>query len=939
MKKALLIFFILIINHSYNFAQNSGTIRGIVKDSTGQQVLRDASVMALNSKDSSVEVSSLSGAGGSFVLRNVPLTTVILQISFQGYAPYFKTITLSANKPSVNLDTIFMAVQAKDLGNVTVKQPPIAVKKDTVEFNAGSYSVKPNATAEDLLKKLPGVDVDNTGAIKAQGETVQRVLVDGKRFFGDDPKMATKNLPPDIIDKIQVFDDLSDQSKFTGFDDGNRVKTINITTKKNTRKGYFGKAVGGIGTDENYDESFNMHRFDGDQQISLLGQANDINKQNFTPQDILGGNTGGRRGGGPPRGGTAGVNATGITTTWAGGGNYKDTWGKNTDITASYFYNQLHTTNDQQSLTQNLLPGDSSTFNNQNNYSISRNRDHQINMNIESTLDTSNSIVFRPNIVFQNSSPNSSSTTLTTGGLGGKQINQSVSTGNSTNTGFNINNANFIFRHKFAKKSRTFSANINVSAGANNGIGYTYAVNNFYVPFVKTDTINQRYIDSSNNFTISPTLSYTEPIGKNQIIEINYNYSYSSNNSVNKTYNYDNNAHEFLQFDSLFSNSYKFTSHSNRLTLNYRMQKEKMRFSVGSGVQWLDQNSLNTTKSILVNTHFINVTPTANFMYSFSRTQNLRIFYMGRTGQPSVTQLQPLKTTSDSINFQIGNPDLKPQFTHSLRALYTSFDPTTQRVIFATINASATVNDIQSSITQNPNGGKTTTYANLNGTYNLSGYFNYGFALNKPKSNLNFTTNVNYSQSQTLVNNVSNFTYNTTLGQTIKWTTNLKKIFDMNFSSTTTYNIARYTLQANQNANFYTETLSAEITWYSKSGWIVASNFDYTYNGNRAAGYNTSVPLWSPSVAKQVFKNKSGEFRLSIFDLLNQNTNVTRNITANTIQDVRSNVLTRYVMLTFTYNLRNFAGQQQRMPGMFQGMFRGMGPGGFGGGMRNFRNE
>ncbi len=337
----------------------------------------------------------------------------------------------------------------------------------------------------------------------------------------------------------------------------------------------------------------------------------------------------------------------------------------------------------------------------------------------------------------------------------------------------------------------------------------------------------------------------------------------------------------------------------------------------------------------MVNTHFVNLTPTANFMYSFSRTRNLRIFYMGRTGQPSVNQLQPLKTTSDSINFQIGNPNLKPQFTHSIRALYTSFDPTTQRIIFATVNASTVTNDIQSSIIQNTNGGKTTTYANLGGTYNFSGYFNYGFPLSKPKSNLNFVTNINYNQSQTLVNNVSNFTYNTTLGQTIKWTSNLKKIFDMNFSSTTTYNITRYTLQANQNANFYTETLSAEITWYSKSGWIVASSFDYTYNGNRAAGYNTSVPLWSPSVGKQVFKNKSGEFRLSIFDLLNQNTNVARNITANTIQDVRSNVLTRYLMLTFTYNLRNFASQQQRMPGMF----RGMGPDGFGGGMRNFRNE
>jgi len=246
-----------------------------------------------------------------------------------------------------------------------------------------------------------------------------------------------------------------------------------------------------------------------------------------------------------------------------------------------------------------------------------------------------------------------------------------------------------------------------------------------------------------------------------------------------------------------------------------------------------------------------------------------------------------------------------------------------------TINASTIVNDIQSSIIQNPNGGKTTTSVNLNGTYNVSAYVNYGFPLRKPKSNLNFTSDINYGQAQTLVNNQSNYTRNTTLSQTVKWTTNLKNNFDMNFSSRTTYNIARNSLQPTLDANYYSETLSTEVTYYSNSGWIIASDFDYTYSGNHAAGYNTSIPLLNPSIAKQFLKNKAGEIRLSVFDLLNQNVSVTRTVTGNTIQDQRTNVLTRYAMLTFTYNLRQFAGKQQRMPNLLRGM---RGPGQNGGG-------
>ncbi|MDE3236608.1 MAG: TonB-dependent receptor family protein [Bacteroidota bacterium] len=934
MFKRLLALCIVVCTAGIATAQSSGSVKGRLVDTVAKQSMKDATIAVLDVADSSLEVSALSVDGGSFEVKNIALGTWLAKITFQGYEPVFKRFTISKNDPIVNMGTIFMKIAPNDLGTVTVTQSPIVIKKDTVEFNASMFKTKPNAVAEDLLKKLPGIDVDKSGGVKAQGETVQRILVNGKRFFGDDPKMATKNLPPDVIDKIQVFDDLSDQSKFTGFDDGNRVKTINITTKKDKQKGYFGKAVAGIGDNNNYDESFNLHRFNGSQQISILGQGNDINKQNFTPQDILGGGSrGGRGGGGFNVGG--GSTGSGITTTWAGGANYRDSWGKNktTDVTGSYFYNNQSTATDQDSYTQNILTSDSSTYNSSRQSSVTRNQNHRINLNIESRLDSMNSIVFRPNISIQNTSPSSSSSTVTTGGPNGIPIYTSVSNNYSNNSGFSINGANFQFRHRFNKRYRTLSLDMNFSGNKNDGDGYVYSVNTFYNPVSKLDTINQHYIDSSHSYTISPTLSYTEPIGKNQIIELNYNYTLSASTSINNSYQYDNIAHTFTKFDSLFSNSYKYNSQSNRVTLNYRLQGTKFDFSVGSGMQWSDITSDNTTKNVQVKQNFLNITPTAIFSYNYSRTKRLRIFYSGRTGQPSVSQLQPIKTTSDSINFTVGNPNLHPQFTHSLRVLYSSFDAATQRVIFATINASAITNDIQSSITQLPNGSKISTYENLSGTYSVSGYFNYGFPLKKPKSNLNFTTNLGYNQSQTLVNLASNFTRNTTLGETIKWTTNLKDNFDMNFSSSTTYNIARYTLQPKQNIDYLSQTFSAEFTYYTHSGWIVATDFDYTYYGNRAPGYNSSVPLLNPSIAKQFLKNKAGELRLTCFDLLNQNVSVTRNITSNTVQDVRTNVLTRYVMLTFTYNLRNFFGQQQRMPGMFQ-MFRGMRPpggGGFGG--------
>jgi uncharacterized membrane protein YgcG len=942
-------------------AQNTATVKGKLTDSASKQSLKDATITILEAGDSTLEVFGLAKADGSFSISNISFGDKLLQIRFQGYEPISRKINFSKAKTEVDLGTIYLKQASNDLGNVTVTQSVVQMKKDTIEFAASGFKTKPNAVAEDLLKKIPGMEVGKDGTVKSGGENVQRILVNGKRFFGDDPKLATRNLPPDVIDKIQVFDDMSDQSKFSGFDDGNRVKTINITTKKDVRKGYFGRAVLGVGSEGRYEESANFTQMNGDRQISLTGQANNVNKQSFTGSDIFsGGNRGGGglnmitigggRGGAANFGGGGGSGGgSGITTTLAGGINYRDVWGKNTDAYGSYFYSKPRTVVEQKSYVENTVTPDSLTANDQLSSSITQNESHRINFNMESRFDSMNSLIFRPNVTIQNSSPSSASSTITTGVVpekgGSSLIYESSNINSRRSSGYSINGANTQFRHRFAKRGRTLSVDLNFSASRNQGEGFSYSINSFYQPTVSRDTINQFFVDSSRSFTINPSVSYTEPIGKNQVIELRYTFNHTDNSSINNTYRYDNVSGKFSRFDSLFSNSYEYTSTSSNANLSYRIQGTKFNLNVGSGLQFMSILSNNTTKNVIVDRDFVNFTPTANFTYNFTRTKSLRAFYNGRTGQPSTAQLQPIVTTSDSINFQVGNPNLSPQFTHSLRLLYNSFDPFTQRIIFATVNGSFVANDIQNSVYQSARGGKTTTYVNLGGTVNLSGYFNYGFPIKSPKSNLNLQTNINYSQAQSLLTNqvytnASSYTRSTVLSQTVRWTTNLKNNFDMNLSATYSLNPVRNTLTPQQNTNYTTFTLGADFTLYSNNGWTITSDIDLTKYGNRAAGYNTTVLLVTPAIAKQFLKNKAGELRLSCFDVFKQNTAISSSAVGTQLINTQTNTLTRYFMFTFTYNLRNMAAQQQQqqrnMQNMPPGMMRFNGQGGnFNGGGGN----
>lgn len=945
------LFFLIIVSFSLKVqAQDADKmVKGKLVDTVLHQSLGSATVELRKDGDSTIFRNVRTDSTGSFTLSKIPTGKYLLSISFQGYLPTTQSVVVSETDKTVSVPTIQMTAMSNDLNAVVVTSvPPVTIKADTTEFNAAAYHVKPNSNVEDLIKKMPGVDVDANGNIKAQGESVTRVYVNGKRFFGDDPKMATQNLPPDVVDKIQVFDALSDQSQFTGFDDGNRVKSINIVTKKNAQAGYFGKIVAGGGKELSqgaesgiYAGGAAIHRFDGNQQISLLLQANNNNQQMFTSQDILGtsGRGGGGRGGG---GGAFGGGTTGLTKTLAAGLNYRDQWGKSTSAYGSYFYNNQNTTNGSNSLTKYVFT-DTMQNNTQNALTNSKNQNqnHRIQFNVETNIDSMNSFIFRPNFTVQNTDIHNSTSTDVFENQNGVQALASHTTSNtySHNNGYN-GTLDLLLRHKFAKAGRTLSADITWTGNDNDGHGTNFGISR--VNRTNTyDTVNQQYTSTSKSNGISTTLTYTEPIAKYQLLQLAYNYSYTKNNSNRNTYNFDSATMAYTAPNLALTNNFENTYTSNRATLSYLFNNSKINFSAGTGVQFGHQESINSSKGYDITRNYVNMYPTLNFRYLFTKTSNLRFNYQGRTSQPSISQLQPITDSSNQLNITSGNPNLKQSFAHSFRLLYSNFDRQSNRNMFGSINFSTTQNAITNMITRLSNGGQSSVPVNLNGNYNLSGYFNYGFPISTPKSNLNFSTNISLSKTPGLLadtipgqkfvwDTIRNNTNTYSFSETFKWTTNLDSLFDINIFTTPSYVINRYSQPGQGNNHYFSHATAIDASWYTSSGWILTNNFTYTYYRGLV---NTSIPLWNISFSRQILKNKRGEIKISVYDLLNQNKSISQATGSNYVQQTSNIILKRYAQLTFTYNIRNFAGQQNKMPSFFGGeRGGGGGRGGWGGG-------
>lgn len=914
-------------------------VRARVLDSLDKSPLVSANVILTALRDSTVKYFASTDVQGKFNIRLAPKQSYQLKIRFLGYSDFDTTLIFT--QAALDLDTLLLAPKTSLLKQVEVLgQSALAKQKgDTVELSTKAYKTNRDASAEDLLKKMPGFTIEN-GNVQAQGENVGRVLVDGKEFFGDDAAIALRNLPSEVIDKIQVFDRLSEQSQFSGFDDGNTIKTINIVTKADKRNGQFGKIYGGYGIDDRYQAGANVNYFKNTRRISVIGLSNNINQQNFSSQDLVGvsgnqgdgggnrGQGGGRQGGGNRGGGQGGggqnnVNnflvgqQSGITTTHSLGVNYSDNWGKKVTATGSYFFNQSNNVNNQTLARTLFLANNLSQFYEQTSSAETKNQNHRLNLRIEYKIDSANSLLITPRLSLQT---NQSLTNVAGANSQAERqlLNSTQNTSSANAFAYNFG-SEILFRHAFKKRGRTYSVSVTTNANSRESESFLLAQNQFFQTNGASNTNqNQKTNQQTNGYTLVGNLSYTEPLTRRSILQFEYNLSYNNNYSERKTNKFNQLSQEFVILDTLLSNIFDNDYLTQRGGVSYRVnQNRKMQLTAGFSYQNSELIGEQLfPKNNLTERTFNNVLPNLNLRYNFSTNKNLRLIYRTSVNAPSINQLQNVINNSNPLFLSTGNPDLKQSYNHNLSFRYSANNPEKATTFFTFLNINQIQNGIgnatfiasRDTLIANEvvlkRGSQLSQPINLNGLWNVNYFTVYGLPIKKLKITLNFNTRIGYSRLQSLINSNTNISDNYTVSQGINIASNISENIDFNLSYTGSYNVVANSIQAQLNNNYYSQSTNFRTNFLFKN-FLFQNDISHTWFTGLTGGFNQNFLLWNMSIGKKFWK-QAGELKISVFDLLNQNNSIVRNVADSYLEDVRTQVLRQYYMLIFTYNLRMF---------------------------------
>ena len=922
MKHKILLTWMVI---GFGLIAHSQSIKGKIVDLVDSKPLSGATLTLVSTKDSSDSRFSISDSLGRFQFGSLAWNTYYLMVSYSGYENYRQVAAVSDSLPNLDLGTLFIPKTTTTMGDVRViaRTPPTQQKGDTIQYNASQLKVNPDATVEDLVKKAPGITVDRDGTVTAQGEQVRKVTIDGRDFFGDDASAALRNLPADIVDKIQVFDRLTDQAQFTGVDDGNSQKAINIVTKAGMQNGQFGRLYAGYGSDDRYQAGGNMSFFKKDRRISLVGLTNNINQQNFGSQDLAGLTSSGGRGGGGGRGFGGGGGFTigqqnGISRTNALGINYADRWGKKIRVTGSYFFNNSNLANDRFTNRQSLAKPDSILYSDESSVSRTNNYNHRVNMRLEYEIDSNNTIIVTPNISWQKNKAATSTTQAnyydqTTG-----MLSELYNTRNSINNAVTFNN-NLLYRHRFAKPGRTLSVNLNTSFNNRDGDTYQESFTTYYGSGGKNDTLQQYASNLTKGRTISTNFIYTERLGKTGSLQFNYNPSFTTNKADRETFQPDPITSKYNVFDTTLSNVFDNTYNTQSGGITYRIGDRDLNFSVGANYQYSRLESEQVFPAIAsIDRSFRNILPSMFFRAKISAKSNIRLFYRTSVNAPSVNQLQNVIDISNPLLVSTGNEQLDQQYQHTLGGRYTFTNTRLGQSFFANIFLQKTddyvTNAIYTAYSDSVlapgvilyRGSQLTKPVNLDGYWSLRSFFTFGQPINAIKSNVNLNAGFTYSATPGLSNGVKTKTnvYNYSAGAVIA--SNISQYVDFTLSYNANFNQARNAEQPQLNQNYVTLVGGLQFNLLSKSGWFLQNDLSNQHFSGLAAGYNPSFWLWNMAVGKKILKNQRGELKASVFDLLKQNQSVTRTVSGLDIIDERNTVLRQYFMLTFTYSLKNF---------------------------------
>jgi len=866
------------------FAQ-SATIKGNIKDAQDNSDVVGAGVMLKSSKDTLQKKGVTTNLKGDFSFSGIKYGDYELSIKYLGYKAL--KMSVSIYNPVINLGTLKLVPDSTSIGEVEILAHIVPMRQngDTIEYNANAFPTDPDAELEDLLSRLPGITVDN--GVKAQGEDIQQILVDNRPYFGGDLDAALKNIPAETIDKIQVYYKQSDAAKFTGIDDGQSIKVINIITKLDKRNGEFGKAYAGYATNGLHDVKADLNLFNGNRRITAIGSSTY--------------STSGQ-------GGVSNTNILGV--------NYGDSLGKKVFLTGSYAYSNTHNSV-QSNLTRAYFAASpqNETYK-ESDASGSFGQNQTLNLRMECHFDNKNMLTVAP--AFSMNTTNSSSAVNAETDIDNEP--QSITQNSSSDVAtIYYGNINILYGHRFAKKGRTISINLNGSVNNNSNKGNLNANDSYPGSTDSIVALNQQNYALSYGFNVSPSVNYTEPLSKNSILQFTYAYSFTTNQSNKQTTNYDSLTDLYNRIDTPLSNGFNTVTIMNKGGLAYRLNKKSYNLNLGLNYQYevLSGSDYYFNDQPLINKPFSAVLPSLIFNYKFSKKSNININYQTSNSLPSIFQLQNIINNTNPLLLTMGNPNLKQQYTQNISVRY-GFPVSETNSINFNISASSTMHPVTNSIvtaTQDSTlpggfvlhkGSQLMMPVNLNGAANARANVSYSIPLNKIESNFSLNGGVSYVTAPGLVNNVEGFTNTWAMNGSVMLSGHTKEKFDYNLNYSPTYSIVKNTSTPLADNNYYIQNISARVGWTVLKGLVLNTDFNYRIYSGLNTTYNQNYALWNASIGKKIFKNQNGQVKFTVTDILNSQNSLSHTVTDLYIQNRQTNVLGRYYLITFVYQLRNY---------------------------------
>jgi Outer membrane protein beta-barrel family/Carboxypeptidase regulatory-like domain len=913
MLKKISLAFVLIFVASIAFAQ-SVQVSGNVKDTATKASVKNAVVTLLTQKDSILKAFTRVKEDGSYTINNVKPGKYILTVSHPNFGDFVDDIELT--NPTEKLNLVALTTKSKLLAEVIVKSgSPIRIKGDTTIYTADSFKVSANANVEELLKKMPGIQVDKNGQIKAMGQTVEKVLVDGEEFFGDDPGMAIKNLRADAVKEVQVFDKKSEQAEFTGIDDGKTKKTINLKLKEDKKKGYFGKidVAGGLqkDIDHRYNDNILLSSFKGKRKITgfFLNGNTGQDGLNWQDEQKYGGENDNMvideesgfsyfsRGGGSDEEPYVNVN-NGFITNVNAGLQYSNKWNdKNTLNFSPKYTNQRYTNveeRDQLTIGDSILNQKSIKLSNVNRSNVKLKATYDMKLDSANTLKITAKSNFYETESFDN-------TVSSTTGKNEKFLNSS-NTSTTIKSDKQVVSTEAIFKHKFKKAKRTLSVNADWSLQNSNGTRLQESLNNiegFILP------IKQNKDSDKSTGKVSSKIVYTEPLSKNYALELGYQVVYTHGTNNSNSFDFNNSTQKYdLKVDSL-SNRFEQDIVQNIPSTKINYSFKKFKLNVGTGVSFVNFNLKNLSNNVVTKRDFTNFFPTVNFSYAYKANHSVNIKYNGSTRQPTLNQLQPIIDISNLFFQQIGNPDLKPTFTNSFSVSHNSYNFMKDMWTYQSLNLNVENNSIVSNQTRLGGGKITSQSINTNGNYNLNFWGGLGFKVKKIDTRFNINANVGANRYNTFINTFKNTSDNTNAGLNLYVSKSKDKKYDVSVNVGSDYNVQKSTL-GNLKTNYFSTQLGFDATVYYKKTWSLNSTAEYNARQKTDNLGAISNGLWNAKLQK-TFKSDEFTAYFTIRDILNQNRGIDRDFGDNNFTETRNVRLQRYFMVGFAWNFKNKA--------------------------------